>query len=171
MLFKNPSLLAKNILRDQACCVRLGGKTPRYPTTLEISLSSMDHNRPHMRRKCWKQKDIDSSSMRRNLPKFNNLPTCSITEQKIRPIFRKYLICSYLIFPLFSPRLLSQVSAQFKSNIHIMKILLVRRRNIHFANCVMTAVLTTCAHYRKKAWSIWLFSKTTASWGINIFST
>ena len=81
---------------------------------------------------------------------------------------------SYLLlfnFALFSPRLLSQVSAQFKSNIHIMKILLVRRRNIHFVNCVMTAVLTTCAHYRKKTWSTWLFSKTTASWGINIFST
>ena len=45
------------------------------------------------------QKGIDSSSMRRNLPKFNNLPTCSVTEQKIRPIFQKYLICSYLILP------------------------------------------------------------------------
>ena len=101
MLFKNPLLLAKKILRDQACCLRLGGKTPRYPTTLEISLPSMDHNRPHMLRKCWNQKDIDSSSMRRNLPKFNNLPTCSVTEQKIRPIFQKYLICSYLILPCY----------------------------------------------------------------------
>ena len=57
-------------------------KDPRYLTTLEISLPSMDHNLTHMQMKCWKRKDTDSSSMQINLPKFNNLPTCGVTEKK-----------------------------------------------------------------------------------------
>ena len=80
--FKSPLFLAKNILRNQACCVSSRGKTPRYLTTLEISLPSMDHNLTHMQMKCWKRKDTDSSSMQINLPKFNNLPTCGVTEKK-----------------------------------------------------------------------------------------
>ena len=95
--FKSPLFLAKNILRNQACCVSSRGKTPRYLTTLEISLPSMDHNLTHMQMKCWKRKDTDSSSMQMNLPKFNNLPSCGVTEKKIQLVF--HLVCSCLILP------------------------------------------------------------------------
>ena len=97
--FKSPLFLAKNILRNQACFVSSGGKPPRYLTTLEISLPSMDHNLTHMQMKCWKRKDTDSSSMQINLPKFSNLPTCGVAEKKIQLVFQRYLVCSCLILP------------------------------------------------------------------------
>ena len=149
MLFKNPSLLAKNILRDQACCVRIGGKTPRYPTTLEISLPSMDHNLQRMLRNVENRKIPIPLLCQETFQNSTIYPrAASLRKNKANIPKISYLLL--FDFALFSPRLLSQVLAQFKSNIHIMKILLVRRRNIHFFNCVMTAVLTTCAHYRKK---------------------
>ena len=65
-------------------------------------------------------------------------------------------------FALFSPRLLSQVSAQLK-------------KFISWKPCrsdeEISILLIVCAHYQNKTWSTWLFSKTTASWGINFFLT
>ena len=63
-------------------------------------------------------------------------------------------------FALFSPLLLSQVSAQLK-------------KFISWKPCrsdeEISILLIVCAHYQNKTWSTWLFSKTTASWGIIFF--
>ena len=118
MLFKNPSLLAKNILRDQACCVRIGGKTPRYPTTLEISLPSMDHNLPRMLRNVENRKIPIPLLCQETFQNSTIYPrAASLRKNKTNIPKISYLLL--FNFALFSPRLLSQVSAQVTSPIQI----------------------------------------------------
>ena len=78
--------------------------------------------------------------------------------EKIQPVFQRYLVCSCLILPC-SHR--SQVSAQLK-------------KFISWKPCrsdeEISILLIVCAHYQNKTWSTWIFSKTTASWGIIFFN-
>ena len=68
--------------------------------------------------------------------------------EKIRPIFQKYLICSYLILPCSHRALFHNFSPiQIKYSYH--ENLAGPTKKYPFFNCVMTAVLTTCTHYRK----------------------
>ena len=71
---------------------------------------------------------------------------------------------SYLLlfnFALFSPRLLSQVSAQVTSPIQI-------KYSYHIT--VLWQLFWLLVRTTEKTWLTWLFSKTTASWGIKFFS-
>ena len=90
--------------------------------------------------------------------------------EKIRPIFQKYLICSYLILPCshraffhkFQPNS-NQIFISWKScwSDEEMSILIT----------VLWQLFWLLVRTTEKTWLTWLFSKTTASWGIKIFST
>ena len=90
--------------------------------------------------------------------------------EKIRPIFQKYLISSYLILPCshraffhkFQPNS-NQIFISWKScwSDEEMSILIT----------VLWQLYWLLVRTSEKMWLTWLFSKTTASWGINIFST
>ena len=92
MLFKNPSLLAKNILRDQACCVRIGGKTGDF-TTFNGSQSSA------YAKEMLKTERYRFLFYAKKPPKIQQFTHVQRHWEKIRPIFQRYLICSYLILP------------------------------------------------------------------------